>query len=302
MGKPDLTVRLGGLKLKNPLIASSGTYGYGTEYGSLAGIEGFGAVVLKGITFAPREGNPPPRIFETSSGLLNSIGLENCGIKAFIEDKLPPLRGFDTAVIANLTGSECEVFEMLAMLEGSGIDACEINLSCPNLKGRLVSLSPELSGSFIRSVRGASSLPLIAKLSPAASDIAGVARACREAGADILSLINTFPAMAVDAEKMRPVLGNITGGLSGPAIKPIALKMVWDVCSSLDAPVIGMGGIMTASDAIEFILAGASAVSVGTGIFTDPAAADDIVWGISDYISRKGFNSLSEIKGALDVS
>lgn len=302
MAKPAVKVEIGGVGLKNPLVASSGTFGYGTEYSGLAGIECFGAVVLKGITLKPRKGNPPPRIFETPCGLLNSIGLENCGISAFISEKLPEVPDAGTAIIANLTGNEKEVRQMLRMLEGTKVKAAEINLSCPNIKGEIISCSPELSGNFVSAVRQASRLPVWVKLSPAASDIGAVARACQESGADALTLINTFPAMGVDIERMKPVLGNITGGLSGPAVKPIALKLVWDACRAVKIPVIGGGGIMTASDAIEFILCGAHAVSIGTGIFSTPEDVNGIAGGIEDYLLRKGFNDVSELKGRLDVS
>ncbi len=302
MGKPGLAVKIGNIQLKNPLVASSGTFGYGTEYSGLANIEAFGAVVLKGITLKPREGNPPPRLHETACGLLNSIGLENCGISSFIKDKLPAVPPGAAAVIANLTGSVEEVGEMLRMLEGTIVEAVEINLSCPNLQGAIISCYPGLAGEFVTAVRGASSLPLWVKLSPQAADISAVAKACEDGGADALSLVNTFPAMAIDIEKMEPVLGNVSGGLSGPAIKPIALKLVWDACRAVKIPVIGMGGIMTAGDALEFMLAGARAVSVGTGIFIEPGTVTGIVEGIGRYMREKGFNDVSEIGGALDAA
>ncbi len=302
MGKPGLTVKLGALELKNPLIASSGTFGYGTEYAGLARAEAFGAVVLKGVTMRPREGNPPPRIFETSCGLLNSIGLQNCGIDAFISEKLPYLSNIDTLIIANLTGTEEEIIRMLHMLEGTSVAAAEINLSCPNLKGQIISASPALTADFVLSVRKNAKIPLIVKLSPQVSDITETARACEDSGADILSLVNTFPAMAIDIENMKPALANVTGGLSGPAIKPIALKLVWDACRSVNIPVVGMGGIMTSSDVIEFILAGAHAVSLGTGIFSCPETISDFNAEIENYLASKGFKSISDIRGALDVS
>lgn len=301
MEKPAIAVEISGIKLKNPLIASSGTFGYGTEYSGLADIGRFGAVVLKGITLKPRRGNPPPRIFETPCGLLNSIGLENCGISAFIKEKLPEVPDTGTAVIANLTGNGEEIALMLGELENTIVKAAEINLSCPNVEGEIISCSPKLSGDFVAAARKASGLPIWVKLSPAAADIGAVAKACEEGGADALTLVNTFPAMGVDIETMKPVLGNITGGLSGPAIKPIALKLVWEACRAVRIPVIGGGGIMTASDAIEFMLCGAKAVSVGTGIFTAPEDAAGITGGIEDYLSGKGFNDVSQIRGKLNA-
>lgn len=302
MGKPSLRVKLGKIELKNPLIASSGTFGYGTEYAGLAGIEDFGAVVLKGITMHPREGNPPPRIFETPCGLLNSIGLQNCGIDVFIKEKLPALSNVETPIIANLTGSADEIIQMLHMLEETSVAAAEINLSCPNLRGQIVSSCPDLSADFISSVRKSANLPLIVKLSPQVSDIAKIARVCEESGADVVSLVNTFPAMAIDIQKMKPALANVTGGLSGPAIKPIALKLVWEACRAVNIPVIGMGGIITSADAIEFILAGAHAVSVGTGIFSCPESITLISEDIKKYLESKGFRSISNLRGALDDS
>ena len=303
MKSVDLTVRLAGLRLKNPVIAASGTYGYGTEYQRLAPASDFGAIITKTVTLAPRAGNPPPRLCETPSGMLNAIGLANVGIDAFLRDKLPPLRRAGTVVIANIAGNTVAEYVQLArrLDEAPGIAAIEVNISCPNVKhgGVAFGIDPRVAAALTRSVKKATKLPVIVKLSPNVSDIAAVAWAVARAGADALSLINTLYGMAIDIKRRRPALGNVTGGLSGPAIRPVALYHVYKVCQAVDLPVIGLGGISTAEDAVAFLLAGARAVQVGTATFVDPGAARAISAGLARYCREHGFRKVSDISGAL---
>ncbi len=301
---PRLKVDIGGLKLDNPVMTASGTFGYGEEFSQLTDIDRLGAIVAKGISLLPRPGNPPPRICETAAGLLNAIGLENVGIKRFIREKVPFLRRCGTKVIANILGDRVEDYgELCAILSDcDGVDAIEVNISCPNVKkgGMAFGTDPDTVAEITKTCKENSKLPVIIKLSPNVTDITLTARAAAAAGADALSLINTITAMAIDTEKRKAVLGNIIGGLSGPAIKPVALRMVWQTAQAVDIPLIGIGGIMTATDAIEFILAGATAVQVGTANFINPGTGEDIVHGLSEYMNRHGTRDINELRGAIN--
>ena len=280
-------VEIGRLKLRNPVMVASGTFGCGEEYAKLFDINKLGAIVTKTITLKARVGNPPPRIVETASGMLNSIGLENKGVNDFLKEKSPFLKALKTKVVISVAGeTTAELQELVKKVGSSGLaDAIELNLSCPNIKDRgIIAQDPKAVGAFVRAARKAAKTVLIAKLSPNVTDIGEVAGAAEDAGADAVSLINTFPAMAIDIKTGRPILGNVTGGLSGPAIKPIALKMVWDVHNAVKIPIIGIGGIMTAEDAIEFLLCGAKAVQVGTANFVNPKAPLEIIKGIEKYL------------------
>lgn len=302
---PDLSVTLGPLRLKNPVVTASGTFGYGQEFEDFLDLSRLGGVAVKGLTLHPRRGNPPPRVAETPAGMLNAIGLENVGCAAFIEKKLPHLRRFDTAVIANISGETVEEYATMAGLlaAAEGVHAVEINVSCPNIAvgGIAFGSRPEMITEITRAVRAAApGTPLLVKLSPNVTDIAAMARAAVEGGADALSVTNTFLGLAIDAERRRPVLGNVTGGLSGPAIKPLALRLVWQVHRALpDVPICGMGGIMTGRDAVEFLLAGATAVAVGTASLVTPTAAVDVLAGIEDYCRRHGVGAVRELTGGL---
>ncbi len=299
MGKPDLTVNLAGIEMRNPVMVASGTFGYGEEYAGLVDVKTLGAIVLKSVTLKPRQGNAPPRIVETPAGLLNAIGLHNTGVEALIKEKLPELRKLPTPIIVSIGGETAEEFvEIIEFLtDAEGISGIELNLSCPNIGNRIFAQDPTATRKLLRDVRKKCSLPLIVKLSPQVTDVTEIARVCEEEGADAVSLINSFPGMAIDTETRKPVLGNITGGLTGPAIKPLALKMVWDVCRAVRIPVVGMGGITTASDAIEFMLAGATAIAVGTALFSNPDVIEEIVRGIEYYLVQNGFASVSQIVG-----
>jgi dihydroorotate dehydrogenase (NAD+) catalytic subunit len=300
-----MSVELAGLSLKNPVIAASGTFGYGTEYGSLADPREFGAVITKTVTLAPRAGNKPPRVYETASGMLNSIGLANVGLDGFLSDKLPALVNKDVVVIANIAGSTMEEYVELArrLDQAKEIRALELNISCPNVKegGVAFGSDPTTAARLTALVKKVYRRPLIVKLSPNLSDIAAMARAVELAGADIISLINTLYGMAIDARKQRPVLGNITGGLSGPAIKPVALFNVFKACRAVSIPVIGLGGIMDSGDAVEFMLAGASAVQIGTATFVDPSTARKITRGMAEYCRTHGYSSVRQITGELKI-
>ncbi|HHX10156.1 MAG TPA: dihydroorotate dehydrogenase [Firmicutes bacterium] len=298
----NLTTDLGGLRLRNPVIAASGTFGYGEDYIKAGDISWFGAVSIKGTTIAPRAGNPPPRTCETPSGLLNSIGLENPGAKVVIEEKLPWLAQFDVPIIANISAESCEEFSELAAMfaRSPHVSALEVNVSCPNVKagGIAFGTNPDMCYESTKAVRQVWQGPLIVKLTPNVADITSIAKAAVEAGADALSLINTLVGMAIDVNTMRPVLGNITGGLSGPAIKPVALRCVWEVSRAVQVPVIGMGGISSAQDALEFLMAGATAVAVGTGLLVDPEIPRRVTQGIREYCEARGIETLQEIVGA----
>lgn len=304
MGKLDLSVKIGDLCLKNPVMTASGTFGYGEEFADFYDINELGGILVKGTTLNHREGNPYPRMAETPSGMLNAVGLQNKGVNYFVEHINPTLLGLDTAVLVNVNGSTVEEYVKTAEIVNKldNIPAIELNISCPNVKegGMAFGVSPKQAEAVIKAVREVYHKTLIVKLSPNVTDIVEIARVAEDNGADGISLINTLLGMAIDAEKRRPLLSTITGGLSGPAVKPIALRMVWQVANAVKVPVIGMGGIMTASDAIEFLLAGASAIQVGTANFIEPTAAIDILHGIEDYMTRHGLTSINDIIGALE--
>ena len=290
-----------GLLLANPVMTASGTFGYGTEYSHMFDIQKLGAIVCKGTTLEPRDGNPQPRLAETSCGLLNSIGLQNIGVKALIKEKAPLWAGWQVPVIVNIAGETIENYAQLAgELDGiAGISAIEVNISCPNIKsgGAEFGANPQPAAEVTAAVKAATSLPVLVKLTPNTSDIAKVAIAVAKAGADAISLINTLKGMAIDITRRRPLLGNVTGGLSGPAIKPVALYMVYEVAGAVDLPVIGCGGITTTGDAIEFIMAGASAIQVGTANLTSPRAPFDILQGIEQFMEKEGIENLTNLIG-----
>ncbi|NPA25699.1 MAG: dihydroorotate dehydrogenase [Deltaproteobacteria bacterium] len=303
----DLSLELlPGIKLKNPVLTASGTFGYGSEYSPYFDIAGLGAIVTKGLSLRPKTGNPGVRICETACGMLNAIGLENIGLERFLEQELPLLRQAGARVIVNFFGNCLEDYaELAARLDGvEGITALEINISCPNVKagGIQFGTDPRAAAELVGAVRRETSLPLITKLSPNVTDIVEMARAVVAAGSDALSLINTLLGMAVDLRRRRPVLGNLTGGLSGPAIKPVALRMVYQVTKALpEVPVIGIGGIVTAEDALEFLLVGARAVQVGTASFINPRAAAEIVDGIGSHLDSLGCERVTDFIGTLET-
>ena len=294
-----------GLTIKNPVMTASGTFGYGLEYGDFIDLNRLGGVLVKGTTLHPRQGNPYPRMAETPSGMLNAVGLQNKGVDYFCEHIYPTISGYDTAMIVNVSGSQVEDYietaEKINALEG--IPAIELNISCPNVKegGMAFGVTCAGAASVVRAVRAVYDKTLIVKLSPNVTDITEIARAVEAEGADSISMINTLLGMAINAEKRRPVLSTITGGLSGPAVKPIALRMVWQTAQVVKVPIIGMGGIASATDAIEFLLAGASAVEVGTYNFVDPSVTTQIVDGIEDYMHRHGFMDIQDLIGALQI-
>ena len=299
--KPDLKVDIGKLTLKNPVMTASGTFGYGKEFDEFVDLNRLGAIIVKGISMEPSMGNPPPRIVETSCGMLNAIGLENIGIKAFVKNKLPFLRKNSTPVLVNIYGKNIEEYAQLAAFidDIEGITGIELNISCPNVKSGGIAFGVEPKSTFqvVKAVRERTEKPLMVKLSPNVTDITVIAKAAEEGGADSLSLINTITGMAIDSKTGRSRLANITGGLSGPAIKPVALRMVWQTVQSVNIPVIGIGGIMTAEDALEFLIAGASAVQVGTANFINPGATMDIINGIESFLKEKELQKISDIIG-----
>lgn len=301
---PDLRVAIGRLALRNPVMTASGTFGYGGEFRDLVDLDRLGAIVVKGLSLKPSRGNPPPRIVETPCGMLNAIGLENIGVEAFIRQRLPFLRKLATPVVANLYGATTEEYVALAgIVEAEeGIAAAELNISCPNVAcgGMAFGVDARAAAGLVREVRQRLTKPLIVKLSPNVTDITVIARAVAAEGADALSLINTITGMAIDVETRRPQLANLTGGLSGPAIRPIAVRMVWQVAQAVDLPVIGIGGITSASDALQFIIAGATAVQVGTANFINPSATLEIVEGLAAYLARHGWGSIRELVGRLE--
>jgi len=291
-----------GLMLANPVMTASGTFGYGTEYSHLFDIQQLGAIVCKGTTLEPRDGNSQPRLAETACGVLNSIGLQNIGVNALIKEKAPIWTNWRVPVIVNIAGETIDDYAQLAgKLDGvAGISAIEVNISCPNIKagGAEFGANPESAAEVTAAVKAATSRPILVKLTPNTSDITKIAMAVAEAGADAISLINTLRGVAIDIARRRPLLGNITGGLSGPAIKPVALYMVYEVAGAVEVPVIGCGGITTASDAIEFIMAGASAIQVGTASFTNPRAPLDVLEGIEQFMKKEGIKDIAELIGA----
>jgi dihydroorotate dehydrogenase (NAD+) catalytic subunit len=297
----DMRTSIGSMRLKNPVMTASGTFGYGEEYGSLVNLHRLGAIIVKGISLLPRQGNPPPRIAETACGMLNAIGLENVGLQSFLADKLPFLQGINTPLIVNILGETIEDYQQLAarLNEEEKVAALEVNISCPNVKegGVAFGIDPGMASAVTKGVRQHFSRPVIVKLSPNVTDITVIARAVEEAGADAVSLINTVLGMAIDINVCKPKLANIFGGLSGPAIKPIGLRMVWQVAECVSIPIIGIGGITTSEDAIEFMLAGASAVQVGTTNFINPKAAEEIILGIENYLATNNIASVQDIIG-----
>jgi len=303
---PDLQVSFAGLQLKNPVLAASGTFGYGIEFDDIVALEKLGGFVVKGLSLEPMAGNPPPRMFETAAGMLNSIGLQNIGARAFIEEKLPALRQKkNIVVVANVFGFTREDYENTIRIlnQGEGIAAYELNVSCPNTKRGGISFGsdPVLLEEVVASAKSAASRPLIVKLSPNVTSIPQMARAAENAGADAISLVNTFVALAIDAETRRPRISNLTAGLSGPAIKPIALRMVYEAARAVDIPVIGMGGITTGEDVIEFMLAGAAAVQVGTANYWEPCATEKIVDELARWCAVHRVARITDLIGGLKV-
>jgi dihydroorotate dehydrogenase (NAD+) catalytic subunit len=302
---PDLSVQLGPLRLKNPVMTASGTFGYGEEYANFTDLSRLGAIVVKGISFQPRSGNPPPRLVETPAGMINAIGLENVGVESFITSKLPFLRELGVPVIVNIFGNTVEEYAELAMrLDGvPSIAAVEINVSCPNVKrgGMVFGTDPAMTSKVVGAVRHKTTLPLITKLTPNVTAIADIARTAEDAGSDILSCINTVAAMAVDIFSRRPRLANVFGGLSGPAVKPIALRCVYEVTKAVKCPVIGIGGITTANDALEFLLIGAHAVQVGTANFVNPRVTTEIIEGIERFLKVERIPDIADFIGTLDM-
>lgn len=301
----DLSVQIGALRLKNPLIAASGCFGYGTEYADIVDLSSLGGVAVKGLFLAEREGHPPPRIVETPSGMLNAIGLQGIGVHRFIAEKLPELRERRAVVLVNICGTTLEEYVELARIlsDVEGVAALELNISCPNIKEGGITFGCSLTGTHdvVRAVRAVTRLPVIPKLTPNVTDVASFARAAEEAGADAVSLVNTFLAMVLDVETRRPRLSNIVGGLSGPAIRPIAVRMVYECRQAVRIPILGMGGIATATDALEFMIAGASAVQVGTANFVDPFIWPKLIDGIEDYCRRHNIERVSDLVGTIDT-
>lgn len=302
----NLSARIGSLMLKNPLIAASGCFGYGTEYADLVDLASLGGVAVKGLFLAEREGHPPPRIVETPAGMLNAIGLQGIGIHRFIAEKMPELRARGAVVIVNICGTTLQEYVELTKIlsDVEGVAALELNISCPNIKEGGITFGCSLHGTadVVGAVRAATKLPVIPKLTPNVTDISSIARAAEDAGADAVSLVNTFLAMAIDVETRRPKLSNIVGGLSGPAIRPIAVRMVYECRQRIRIPIIGMGGIATAADVLEFIIAGASAVQVGTANFVDPLIWPKLLDGIQQYGERHNIAKITDLTGTIDTT
>ena len=299
----NLSTTLGSLELKNPVLTASGTFGYGLEYADFVDLNRLGGFIVKGTTLEARQGNPYPRMAETPSGMLNAVGLQNPGVRHFVEHTLPQLEHLDTEVLVNVSGAKVEDYVAVAEILApcAKINAIELNISCPNVKegGMAFGTTCEGAASVVSAVRRAWPRHLMVKLSPNVGSIVDIALACEGAGADSLSLINTLLGMAVDVERRRPYLSTVTGGLSGPAVKPVAVRMVWQVAKAVKVPVVGLGGICTAADALEFIMAGASAVQVGTANFIDPAATTAVIDGLEDYCRRHGVEKLMDLRGIL---
>ena len=300
----NLAVKIGNLELKNPVMGASGTFGFGKEYEDFLDVNEIGAIVTKGVTPKPRAGNPGVRIAETPAGMLNCIGLENPGVDAFICDILPKIKKYNTAVIVNISASTVEEYaEMAWRLDIDGVDAVEVNISCPNVKegGIVFGTDPKAAAAVTHAVKTHTSKTVIVKLSPNVTDITVMAKAVEEAGADAISMINTLTGMVIDINTRKPLLGNVTGGLSGPAVKPVAVRMVWQVAKAVKIPIIGMGGITCAEDAIEFMLAGATAVAVGAYNFVDPSALKVVADGIADYMKKHNIEDVNELVGAVQA-
>jgi dihydroorotate dehydrogenase (NAD+) catalytic subunit len=303
--QPDLTTHIGRMNLKNPVLTASGTFGYGLEFRDILDLNRLGAIIVKGLSLKPSMGNPPQRIAETPCGMLNAIGLENIGIHAFISEKLPILKQYSCPVIVNIYGTTIDEYARLAdrISHTDAIAGIEVNISCPNVSagGLAFGVHPDTVYQVVREVRARTHQTVIVKLTPNVTDIVCIAQAAESAGADAVSLINTITGMAIDIHTRRPKLANIVGGLSGPAIRPVALRMVWQAAQKVKIPVIGIGGIMTAEDAIEFFIAGASAVQIGTANFINPRSTIDIIEGIESYLIKKGIFRLSDIIGSIDI-
>src|SRR5438034_3697969 len=301
----DLTVQIGSLRLHNPLIAASGCFGYGVEYADLVDLASLGGVAVKGLFLAERDGHPAPRIVETPAGMLNAIGLQGIGVDRFIDEKLPELRARRATVIVNICGTTLDEYVELARIlsDADGVAALELNISCPNIKEGGITSGCSLNGTFdvVSAVRKVTKLPVIPKLTPNVTDVPSFARAAEDAGADAVSLVNTFLAMVIDVETRRPKISNIVGGLSGPAIRPIAVRMVYDCRQAVKIPIIGMGGIADARDALEFMIAGAAAVQVGTANFVDPLIWSKLLDGIRDYLRRHHVDRVADLVGTIDT-
>jgi dihydroorotate dehydrogenase (NAD+) catalytic subunit len=301
----DLSVTIGSLHLKNPVIAASGCFGYGVEYADVVDLSSLGAIVVKGLFLEEREGHPAPRIVETPAGMLNAIGLQGIGVRRFVDEKLPELRARNATVVVNVCGTTIDEYVEVSRIlsDADGVAAIELNISCPNIKEGGIQFGCSLSGTFdvVSSVRKATRLPIIPKLTPNVTDVASFARAAEEGGADAVSLVNTFLAMVIDIESRRPKISNIVGGLSGPAIRPIAVRMVYECRQVVKIPILGMGGIVDARDALEFIIAGASAVQVGTANFVDPFIWPKLLDGMRDYLQRHSLARISDLIGTVDV-
>lgn len=298
----DLSVELAGVRLKNPVVVASGTFGFGREYGQFFDLSELGGICCKGLTLHPREGNPPPRIAETPLGMLNSVGLQNPGVDAFIADELPFLRQYDVKIIANISGNTPEEYGVMCeKLSEAGVDMIEVNISCPNVKagGLAYGTRPELAAEVTREAKQYAAVPVMVKLSPNVTDIAEIARAVADAGADALSLINTLRGMRIDVNTRRPILKMNTGGLSGPAVLPVAVRMVWEVANAVKLPILGMGGVSTGEDAAQLMLAGASAVAVGTALFADPFAPLKVRDGLAGIAAAQGLSAVRELTGGV---
>lgn len=302
--KVDLSVSIAGLKLKNPIMTASGTFGYGLEFQSFLNLNSLGAISVKGLSLHPRKGNPPPRTCETDAGMLNAIGLENVGVEVFIKEKLPKLRKFSCAIIANIFGEKPEEYVEISrrLCDNGGISALEINISCPNTQagGMIFGKDPKLTAEVTEKVKNVSNIPVIVKLSPNVTDITILAKAAEQAGADALSLVNTFVGMSVDIQMRKPLLANVSGGLSGPAIKPLALWLVYQVVQSVSIPVIGMGGITSLKDVLEFLIVGAKAVQIGTANFIEPSISEKIAHELENYCKVEGISDINSIIGSLN--
>jgi len=303
--KPDLRVNLAGVALHNPVMVASGTFGTGEEYAPFMDVNRLGAIITKTVTLEKRKGNPPPRIWETPSGLLNSIGLQNKGIDRFLKEDLPLFRRLHPAIIANIAGFEIDEYVTLArkLNAALGISALELNISCPNVKegGVIFGSNPKIAAEVVKETKKVSRIPLIVKLSPNVNDIVTIAQAVEEAGADAISLVNTFIGMAIDPVTFKPRISNIVGGLSGPAIRPIAVRMVWEVAQKVKVPVVGIGGITSVSDALEFFLAGATAVAVGTANLVNPGTPAEIIDDLEKFLVKKGLNSINDVIGGVEA-
>ena len=300
----DLSVDLAGVPLKNPVVVASGTFGFGREYGEFFDLSELGAICCKGLTLHPRQGNPPPRIAETPMGILNSVGLQNPGVDAFIADELPFLRQYDVKIIANISGNTPEEYGVMCeKLSEAGVDMIEVNISCPNVKagGLAYGTRPELAAEVTAEAKKHAGVPVMVKLSPNVTDITEIAKAVADAGADALSLINTLRGMRIDVNTRRPILKMNTGGLSGPAVLPVAVRMVWEVANTVDLPILGMGGVSAGEDAAQLMLAGASAVAVGTALFADPYAPLKVRDGLAEIAARQGLSNLRELTGGVRI-